>query len=238
MKIISRAVSRLGKHKNFQFDESLTFGDKLRLRGQLGVWFLRGLVFKFRLKSARGLVLVGPHVRLRYGNHFTAGKNLVIEEQAEIMALSIDGIKFGDNVTVGSMSTIKPSSYYGRNLGVGLKVGNDSNIGRYSYIGCSGGIEIGDNVMISPRVSMYAENHVFDRTDIPMKEQGVERQKIVIEDDCWIAANSVILAGVTIGRGSVIAAGSVVNSDVPPYSIVGGVPGKVISTRDATSSES
>ena len=52
-----------------------------------------------------------------------------------------------------------------------------------------------------------------------------------IEDDCWIAANTIILAGVTIGRGSVIAAGSVVTKDVPPYSIVGGVPAKVIKSR-------
>ena len=64
-----------------------------------------------------------------------------------------------------------------------------------------------------------------------MKEQGVTRTFVKIEDDCWIAANSVILAGVTIGRGSVIAAGSVVTEDVPAYSVVAGVPAKVIKSR-------
>ena len=64
-----------------------------------------------------------------------------------------------------------------------------------------------------------------------IKEQGVKREFVKIEDDCWIAANTVILAGVTIGRGSVIAAGSVVTKDVPPYSIVGGVPANVIKSR-------
>ena len=66
-----------------------------------------------------------------------------------------------------------------------------------------------------------------------MKEQGVTRQFVVIEDDCWIASHSVILAGVTVGRGSIVAAGSVVTTDVPPYSIVAGVPARVIRPRQA-----
>jgi acetyltransferase-like isoleucine patch superfamily enzyme len=85
--------------------------------------------------------------------------------------------------------------------------------------------------MMSPRVSIYSENHLFDDPELSIKEQGVKREFVKIEDDCWIAANTVILAGVTIGRGSVIAAGSVVTKDVPPYSIVGGVPAKVIKSR-------
>ncbi|HWV70259.1 MAG TPA: acyltransferase [Pseudosphingobacterium sp.] len=126
----------------------------------------------------------------------------------------------------------KPTNFYGGGeIGEGLKIGNNSNIGSYAYIGCSGYIEIGDNVMISPRVSIYAENHNFSELDSPMKEQGVTREFVKIEDDCWIASNSVVLAGVTIGKGSVVSAGSVVTKDVPPYSIVGGVPAKVIRTR-------
>jgi acetyltransferase-like isoleucine patch superfamily enzyme len=85
--------------------------------------------------------------------------------------------------------------------------------------------------MMSPRVSIYAENHLFDHPELSIKEQGVKREFVKIEDDCWIAANTIILAGVTIGRGSVIAAGSVVTKDVPPYSIVGGVPAKVLKSR-------
>jgi acetyltransferase-like isoleucine patch superfamily enzyme len=72
---------------------------------------------------------------------------------------------------------------------------------------------------------------LFDDPELNIKEQGVKREFVKIEDDCWIAANTVILAGVTIGRGSVVAAGSVVTKDVPPYSIVGGVPAKVIKSR-------
>jgi acetyltransferase-like isoleucine patch superfamily enzyme len=110
-------------------------------------------------------------------------------------------------------------------------MGNNSNIGPYNYIGCSGKIIIGNNVMLAPRVSIYAENHVFDNPDILIRDQGVAYQTVIIEDDCWIAANSIILAGVTIGKGSVVAAGSVVTENVAPYSVVAGVPAKFIKSR-------
>jgi acetyltransferase-like isoleucine patch superfamily enzyme len=126
------------------------------------------------------------------------------------------------------MPSFRPSNIYGGAIGAGLKVGDHSNIGPFAYIGCSGFISIGNNVMISPRVSIYAENHVFDNPEILMKEQGVTQAPVIIEDDCWIASNSIILAGVTIGKGSVIAAGSVVTKDIPPYSVAAGVPAKVI----------
>ena len=64
-----------------------------------------------------------------------------------------------------------------------------------------------------------------------MIEQGVNRSFVKIEDDCWIASNAVILAGVTVGKGAVVAAGSIVTKDVPPYSIVGGNPAKIIKSR-------
>ena len=85
--------------------------------------------------------------------------------------------------------------------------------------------------MMSPGVSLFAENHNFARTDITMKDQGVTRKAIVIEDDCWLASGSTILAGVRVGRGAVVAASAVVTSDVPAYAIVGGVPAKVIGWR-------
>lgn len=178
------------------------------------------------------MILIGKGVSIRYANHFEAGKDLIIEDYAEINCISKQKIILGDRVTIGKFAIIRPTNIYGGEIGEGLKIGNNSNIGPYCYIGCSGYIEIGDNVMISPRVSIYAENHVFERTDIPMKEQGVKRQFVKIENDCWIAANSIILAGVTIGRGSVVAAGSVVTTDVPPFSIVAGVPAKIIKTRN------
>ena len=85
--------------------------------------------------------------------------------------------------------------------------------------------------MMAPRVSLFAENHNLESIDFPMKDQGVTTAPIIIEDDCWIAANSIILAGVRIGKGSVIAAGSVVTKDVKQYSVMVGNPAKKLKSR-------
>jgi acetyltransferase-like isoleucine patch superfamily enzyme len=86
-------------------------------------------------------------------------------------------------------------------------------------------------VICGPRVSFHAENHVYTDPDTPIRLQGVTRRGIVVEDDCWIGAGSMILDGVRISRGCVVAAGAVVTRDVPPYSVVAGVPARVIKSR-------
>lgn len=198
---------------------------------RLSFFYIRGMFQRLFFKSSRGWVLVGKGASIRYARHLSVGRDFIVEDYAEVNCMTYRGIIAGDRVTIGKYAIIRPTNIYGSAIGEGLKIGNNSSIGPYSYIGCSGYIEIGDNVMMSPRVSIYAENHLFDHPDLSIKEQGVKREFVKIEDDCWIAANTVILAGVTIGRGSVIAAGSVVTKDIPPYSVAGGVPAKVIKSR-------
>lgn len=206
-------------------------GDQLITLWRLLPFFLRGLWEKLFMGESSGWVLVGKQVSIRYAGYLQAGKELIIEDYAEINARSTQKIILGNRVTIGKYAIIRPGNLYGGEPGEGLVVGDHSNIGPYCYIGCSGHISIGNNVMISPRVSIYAENHVFDQIDTTIKSQGVKKEKVVIEDDCWIASNSILLAGVTIGKGSVVAAGSVVTQDVPPYSVVAGVPARVIKNR-------
>ncbi|SEJ18532.1 Acetyltransferase (isoleucine patch superfamily) [Cyclobacterium xiamenense] len=198
---------------------------------RMGIWWLRGLGLRWRMKSAQGMLLIGKGVTIRQASYFRVGKNFVAQDQCEINCLSRRGIVFGDKVTVGSFALIRPTNLYGGEPGEGLRVGDNSSIGPYAYIGCSGYIEIGANVMISPRVSIYSENHVFESTSLPMIDQGVRRSFVTIEDDCWIASHAVILAGVTVGKGSVVAAGSIVTKDVPPYSVVGGNPARILKSR-------
>ncbi|WP_423147442.1 DapH/DapD/GlmU-related protein [Rubrolithibacter danxiaensis] len=194
-------------------------------------YILRGTIQRFFFASSKGLVMIGKGVSIRYASHLSAGRDFIIEDYAEVNCLASKKILIGNRVTIGKFAVIRPGNIYGGVIGEGLKIGNNSNIGPYSYIGCSGYIEIGDNVMMAPRVSIYAENHIFENTESTIKSQGVVKKFVRIEDDCWIAANSVIVAGVTIGKGSVIAAGSVVTRDVPPYSVVAGVPAVVVKNR-------
>ncbi len=100
-------------------------------------------------------------------------------------------------------------------------------------------IIIGNDVLIGVGVHMYVNNHRFDRTDIPIAEQGYfPSENVVVEDNVWIGANAVLLPGVRVGRHSVIAAGSVVTKPVAPFSVYGGVPAKKLKDITANSSAS
>ena len=94
---------------------------------------------------------------------------------------------------------------------------------------------IGNDVIFGPGVYLFSENHNFDNPDLPVSSQGETRKGVMIDDGVWIGTRAVILDGVKIGRNSIVAAGSVVNKDVPPYAIVAGVPAKIIKERKSNS---
>ncbi len=101
-------------------------------------------------------------------------------------------------------------------------------IGEYAVIRGQGGVQIGDRVYTSPFTQIIAVNHVFEDPKRPFTEQGITAEGIVIEDDVWLGAGAVITDGVRVGKGAVVAAGAVVTHDVPPYTVVGGVPARPI----------
>lgn len=180
----------------------------------------RGLFVKIFLKKSSGLLFVGKRCQITNKQKIVVGRNVKFEDECEIQGLSTKGIILGDNVTIGRYTMIRPSSYYGVEVGEGVEIGNNSSIGPLGYVGCAGYIKIGNNVMIGPKVSLFAENHKFDNPDKNIKEQGLVRKGITIEDNCWIGSNVIILDGVRIGTGSVIGAGTVITKDVSPNSIV------------------
>lgn len=201
-------------------DSKINIIDKLIILSRIGLKFFRGGVCRLFLKQAKGIFLVGKHVQISHGKHIRCGKNVKFEDYSEIHGLCSEGLNFGDYVTISRGVMIRPSSYYGGDLGIGLTMGEHSSIGPYGYIGCSGRITIGKNVMFGPKCSLFAENHVFSDTQSSIKSQGVKQKGITVEDDCWIGSNVTILDGVTIGKGSVIGAGTLVTRDIPAGSIV------------------
>jgi acetyltransferase-like isoleucine patch superfamily enzyme len=104
--------------------------------------------------------------------------------------------------------------------------------------GTGGGITIGNQVRIAAQTVLVTTSHCFARLDLPIADQGFTAKPIVVEDDVWIGTGARVLGGVRIGRGSIVAAGAVVNRDVPSLSVVGGVPAKLIRERNDTASGS
>ena len=105
-------------------------------------------------------------------------------------------------------------------------IGDHTRIGLHNTI--IGPVTIGSHVNLAQGITVTALNHNFADTSLRIDEQGVSTKAVTIEDDVWVGANAVILPGVTVGRHAVIAAGAVVTKDVPPFSIVGGVPARVL----------
>jgi len=97
------------------------------------------------------------------------------------------------------------------------------------------GISIGNYVMIGQHSILITDNHTYKDADKLIITQGSINEKIIVEDDVWIGSHVTILAGVTVGKGSVLAAGSVITKDVAPYSVVGGVPARIIRMRSSVS---
>ena len=119
----------------------------------------------------------------------------------------------------------------GANFGTGrgIEIGNKSSIGVRAQI--RGPLSIGDNVMMGPEVVILTSNHRFDRLDITMDRQGSIIKPVKIGNDVWIGQRVMIMPGVKIGNGVIIAAGAVVTKDIPDYAVVGGVPAKVLKYR-------
>ncbi len=99
------------------------------------------------------------------------------------------------------------------------------------WAGQTSKIEIGNNVIIGPGVKVIASNHGTSKVDVPMVFQERVENDIIIGNDVWIGANAIILNGISVGDGAIVAAGSVVTKNVLPYTLVGGCPAKLIRNR-------
>ncbi len=228
-RFISFIISKLKKEK-YELDPDISFGNLMGTIARRGMQVVRGISARISFKKSSGLVFRGKKVTILAANKITCGRNFIVEDYCFINALSKGGIVIGNNVSIGRNSIIECTGVI-RELGEGLIIGNNVGISPNAFIAVRGNIEIGDNTIFGPGVSIHSENHVFEDRDTPIRLQGSSRKGVKIGRDCWIGSKVIILDGVTIGDGAVIAAGAVVNKDVPPYAIAGGVPAKVIRSR-------
>ena len=188
---------------------------------------LRALAYRLIL-DMRGWAAIENGVRLRWASNIRLAHGVYLDEGVYLHACP-NGIQIGAGTYI--MHHAELHVYNFRHLPhAGIAIGRHCLIGEFNVLRGQGGITIGDHVYTAPHVQILAVNHVYDDPARPIIEQGITAQGIAIEDDAWIGAGAIILDGVRVGKGAVIAAGAVVSENVPPHSVAGGVPARVLKT--------
>lgn len=157
-----------------------------------------------------------------------------ISSKCNIVCQGVNSILIGDNTEISKYTTliVDKGPVVGSNAE--LRIGCNTYIGEYNNIRVAGGkITIGNNCLISQHITIVSSNHQIAKDKLICKQSWTTKNAFVnIEDDVWVGANSVILPGVTIHKGAVVAAGSIVTKDVPEYAVVAGNPAKVLRYRE------
>ena len=163
--------------------------------------------------------------RMYYSRKMKCGNKLSIAQFVEISGYA--GIQIGENCSIGRFSVLHAHE------NGSLKIGNNFSMNSNSQLGASefGRITIGDDVIIAQNVVLRASDHQHTDTSKPIRYQGHTGGTIIVENGVWIGANAVITRNVKIGENSIVAAGSVVTRDIPPFVVAGGVPAKILKNR-------
>lgn len=191
---------------------------------------VQGRLYRFVL--SRELQYLGKDTEIDPSVVFESPNKIRIEDDCRIgcgsrlVGTTIEpyGIWLGPSVRIRPYVTLYA---YGGRVVLGRRV----TVGEGSVVCGHGGLEIGENTMISWLCSIVPANHLFDRTDIALRHQGEERLGIRIGSNVWIGSNVTILDGVTIGNDAVVGAGAVVTRGIPPWAVAMGVPARVVGDR-------
>jgi acetyltransferase-like isoleucine patch superfamily enzyme len=169
-------------------------------------------------------------VRLRYAENIRLGRSVYLDHGVYLHACPA-GISIGDDTLIMHGSILHVYNF--RDLPhAGITIGARCIVGEMSVIRGQGGVTIGDDVLIAPKVQILAVEHIAQSTRVPIIEQGLTATGIVIESGAWIGAGAIVTDGVRIGRNAVVGAGAVVTRDVPDGAVAVGVPARIIRTLE------
>lgn len=192
----------------------------------------RGIMLCRGLLRFRKICFIGKGVRFKCKKHIRVGKFVTIHDFSYIDASSLKGIIIGDYCTIGRNNYVRSgnlTSYDGYFI-----MGKNSSTNINCFLGATGGLEIGAQVILGPNVTIVTERHAWESLETSIKEQGVVKAPVVIDDNVWIGSNAVILGGNKIGSGSIVGAGSIVTKNVNNMEIVTGNPARLLRNRIET----
>ncbi len=192
--------------------------------GLLGIG-LRALAYRLILHS-KGLPAIEARVRLCQPANIHLGRNVYLDDGVYLHACP-QGIFIGDETFVMHGSAFHVYNFRGLPHS-GIWIGRNCYVGEFCLIRGQGGVHIGDEVLVAPRVQMLAVNHIFDDPTRPIIHQGITAHGITVGRGSWIGAGAILLDGVRVGDGAVIGAGAVVTQDVPPHTVAVGVPARIV----------
>jgi len=226
---VNKLIVRLGR-KGYKIDENISTVQLFIVLRFRFFQVLRGFLVKYRIKEVKGLLFLGKRVKLLFKQNITLGRSVVLGNNVTINALSTKGVVIGNNVTILDNTIIECTGVI-RALGEGLIIGNNVGISQNCFIQVRGSVRIEDKVIFGPGVYVFSENHNIENPNAYITEQGESRKGVLIKKGVWVGSRATILDGVTIGEHCVIAAGSIVTKDIPPFSVVAGIPAKIIKSR-------
>ncbi len=212
----------------FLFLYELVMLVSLSVPGALGA-ALRTLLFPLIFESVGRGVYFGRNLCIRHPHKIRIGDRVVLDDGCVLDAKGPDGVSFiriGDHVTVARQTVISCK-------GGSIEIGSNVNIGICSLLHSEKSIVLEANVLISSLCYLVGGGkHKFDRLDLPVIAQGVEDpQGIILREGCWLGANVVVADGVTVGRGAVVGACSMVNRSLAENSVNYGVPARLVRMR-------
>lgn len=191
---------------------------------------VRGCVAQLFRAMRPKLLFISAGAKIRGLELLNFGPRLRLGERSQIICWSRGGIKVGADFSLGENSVLSNGFNPFSDIGF-IDIGSNVGIGGHSYISCPSCLTIGDNTITGQYLSIHAQNHIYEDGTTPIRLQGTTAKGVVIGADCWIGAKVTILDGVSVGDGSIIAAGAVVTQTFAPKSIIGGVPAKLIGNR-------
>lgn len=177
-----------------------------------------------RIPCAGRDVYVHPLVRVERPAGITLSDDVQVRWSCELLCGPHGQIQIGAHSRIDHHVTLEAKDGY-------VRLGHSVYVGSFSILRGDGGLEVGNDVLISPQVIVISANHAYADCTRPIREQGEVCKGVRIADDVWIGSGAKILDGVAIGCGTVVGAGAVVTRDLPPYSLAAGIPARVIRQR-------